>query len=405
MTLFLFEAMDAHGKKHKGELDVASERLARAQLKGNGWVVRKLTTLSEPIVDRSRSDAGVRKGAKLSITETSQFLQQLSILVQAGMPLAQALDTIVEGFEQRKSKRVIVALRQCVLEGGSLSQGLRQQGFEEVICNMVAAGEETGQLDQVASRLAELFERRQQLDQDLLSATLYPALILTAGVGVMMFLLAVVVPQIVTVFERTGGELPLLTQVVLGMSKFVQHDALWMILTLVMVIVLYRLAMRSDDVHFRRDQLLLRIPAVSTLLVRMDMARFSRTLGMLLTGGVPVLAAMHIAVQSLSMRPIQAIAMDGRELLREGESLAHALKAGGYIPHMALRMIAVGEQSGRLDQMLLQIAENYERESTRAMKRLLTILEPTLVIIMAALVGLLAMAILLPIVEMNQLVH
>lgn len=167
----------------------------------------------------------------------------------------------------------------------------------------------------------------------------------------------------------------------------------------------YRLAMKSEAFHAKRDYLLLHLPMFSSLLVRMDMARFSRTLGMLLTGGVPVLAAMHIANQSFSMRPLCQIGERAREELREGGSLTEALKANDYIPHMAVRMIDVGEQSGELGSMLLQVADNYERESTRAMKRLLTILEPSLVILMAILVGILAMAVLLPIVEMNQLVR
>jgi len=269
---------------------------------------------------------------------------------------------------------------------------------------MVAAGEETGQLEAVASRLAQLLEHRQQLNQDLLSATLYPAIIMGFGVLVMLFLTTVVIPKMVAVFERAGGDLPTLTKVVIALSDFLRAHGGWLIVALAALILGYKLLMRKPSARQCRDEWLLRLPGISTLLVTIETARFSRTLGMLLGGGVPALAAMLIANQSWSLLPLKAIGEQAREGLREGESLASALEHGGHIPSMAIQLLAVGEQSGQLDTMLIRIADHYEKEVSRNLSRMLTIAEPLLVMFMAVGVGALAMAILLPIVEMNQLV-
>ena len=302
----------------------------------------------------------------------------------------------------RKDK--IFTIRKKVLEGGSLADALREQHFDEVVCNMIAAGEETGQLEAVAARLAQLLEHRQALNQELLSATLYPAIILGFGMLVMLFLMAVVVPKMVAVFERAGGELPTLTKIVITVSDLLRDYGGWMIVTVAVLLLTYRLLMQTSAFREERDNWLLRLPGIGSLLVRIDTARFSRTLGMLLAGGVPALAAMHIANQSWSLAPLKHIGDRARESLREGESLAQSLKLGGHIPSMATQLLAVGEQSGKLDAMLLRIADHYEKEVSRNLKRMLTIAEPVLVMIMALGVGSLALAILLPIAEMNELV-
>ena len=399
MTVFSYEALDGRGKRKKGEINADSERGARQKLKAQQLVVRHLQPIEKQQKGRVASSA-----TRLNAGETVLFLQQLSTLIEAGMPLIEALGSIAEGMGRMNSKRAVFTIRKKVLEGGSLADALRDQHFDEVICNMIAAGEETGQLEAVASRLAELLEHRQQLNQELLSATLYPAIILGFGMLVMLFLMAVVVPKMVAVFERAGGELPMLTQMVIAVSDLLRNYGGWMIVAVALLILSYRLLMRQDGFREARDIWLLRMPGVGSLLVRIDTSRYSRTLGMLLNGGVPALAAMYIANQSWSLVPLRRIGDAARESLREGESLAQSLKRDGYIPTMVTQLLAVGEQSGKLDTMLLRIADHYEKEVSRNLKRMLTIAEPLLVMIMALGVGSLALAILLPIAEMNELV-
>jgi len=400
MSLFAYEAIDAGGRRHKGEIEADSDRAGRQQLKSQGLVVRSLSAVE----DRHHRQEN-RTASRLSGADTVSFLQQLATLIAAGMPLVDTLASIAAGMDRRKTKSAVVMIRQSVLEGGSLAAALRDQKMEDVVCNMIAAGEETGQLEAVAARLAELLEHRQQLNQDLMSATLYPAIILGFGMLVMLFLMAVVVPQVVTVFDRAGGDLPILTKAVIAVSDFLRAYGGWLVLAIAGAGLVYSLSMRKIELRRQRDGLLLRLPGIGKLLAKIDTARFSRTLGMLLNGGVPALAAIHIANQNWTMLPLRRLGESARENLREGGSLSDALKAGGMIPHMAIQLLAVGEQSGSLDAMLMRIAEHFEREVSRDLKRLLTIAEPVLVMLMAVGVGAMAMAILLPIAEMNELVR
>ncbi len=401
MGLFAYQAINARGKKIAGEIEADSERAARKLLKLQQLVPRQLQQ-----VEHKQSEGAASCGrGHLNAVETTTFLQQLATLFGAGMTLTDALDSIADGMENRRARRVVAAIRQQVLEGGSLAAGLKNQGFNEVVYNMVAAGEETGQLESVALRLADLLEHRDRMRQDLLSATLYPAIIMGFGLLVMVFLLTVVVPQVVTVFERAGSNLPWLTEVMISISAFLRDDGIYVLLVLVGLGIAYRVLLRNPKFKYRRDRLLLRVPGVRTLLSKTEAARFSHTLGMLLSGGVPTLSAMYIATQSLGLLPVREIAEQARETLREGGNLSEALKIGGYFPHLATRLIAVGEQSGTLDRMLLKVAQTFEQEIARNLKRMLTVLEPVLVLLMALVVGALALAILLPIIEMNELIR
>jgi len=399
MSVFAYEALDSQGRKKKGEIEAETERDARQKLGHKQLIVRKLIAM-----EKQQKGNDSARATRLNNTETVLFLQQLSTLIEAGMPLVDTLASMAEGMGRQQARRTVFTIRKKVIEGGSLADALRDQHFDAVICNMIAAGEETGQMEAVASRLAQLLERRQALSQELLSATLYPAIIFGFGMIVMLFLMAVVVPKMVAVFERAGGDLPTLTKVVISMSDFLRDHGGWLVVGLAGLILGYKMLMRQPWAQLQRDVWLMRMPGLSTLLISIETARFSRTLGMLLSGGVPALSAMLIANQSWSLIPLKTLGKHAHEALREGESLAAALKEGDYIPTMATQLLAVGEQSGKLDAMLLRIADHYENEVSRNLKRILTIAEPLLVMFMAVGVGALAMSILLPIAEMNQLV-
>ncbi len=401
MSLFVYEALDRKGKRLKGEIEAASERAARQLLKKRDLVVRRITTITE----KSRRAERASGTLKLNASETAIFLEQLATLTAAGMTLTEALGSIAESMEGKRGRRVVAAIRQSVLEGSSLAQALQNQQFEEVICNMVAAGEETGQLEAVAVRLSELLTQRQQLQQDLLSATLYPAIILGFGVIVMLFLLAVVVPQVVSVFEHTGGELPWLTRMVIALSEFLRDKSIYLLLALVLLIASWHFALRMEHIRWQRDQFYLSLPLLGPLLAKIEVARFARTLGMLMAGNVPVLAALHIANQNWNLLPLRKVGLHAGEIVREGGSLAQALNVHPRMPHLAYSMMDVGEKSGSLDKMLVRVADHFERDVSRVLKRFLTVAEPVLVLFMALCVGALALAILLPIAEMNELVR
>ncbi len=400
MSLFAYEVMDARGKRSRGEIEADSDRDARRLLKNKGWVVRDLAAANHaPKLEKHTS------GKSLRNNETISFLQQLGTLLDAGMPLSEALQSIAEGMEGRRSRRTVSTVRQRVLEGESVADALQESGFSEDVYNMVSAGEQTGQLQAVAARLADVLEHRQRMQQEILSSVLYPLIVSGFGLLVMIFMLTVVVPQIVGVFEQTEGQLPWLTQMLIAVSDWLRESGLWFLVFIVATIFGFHMAMRKPSVRYWRDELLLRLPVSAGLLTKIQTARFSRTLGMLLNGGVPVLIALRIANESLTILPMRQVAQEASETLREGGSLAERLKKGKYFPHLAVRMIAVGEQSGKLDSLLLKVADSYDEEARRSLQRLVTILEPLLVMLMAVMVGVLAMAILLPIMEMNELVR
>jgi len=400
MPLFTYEAMDGRGRRHRGEIEADSDREVRRQLKGRGLVLRRLAAAAEPAGNQAAAPA-----RPLGAVDTVSFLQQLATLLEAGMPVAEALQSISDGMESERTRRTVASLRQQVLEGSSLADAMRLCGFDEAVRNMVAAGEETGQLQAVSERLAEVMEHRQSMRQQVLSAVLYPAIVTGFGLLILIFLLTVVMPQVVGVFEHTGAELPWVTKALIALSESIQAYGLWMLVVIMLLAVALTFAMRITTFRRRRDELLLNLPLLGKLLTKIETARFSRTLGMLLSGGVPVLNALHIANQSLTMLPIQAAALEATEGLREGGSLASQLQASGYFPHLATRMMAVGEQSGKLDVLLLKVADTFDNEATRSLKRMVVVLEPMLVISMAVMVGAMAMAILLPILEMNELVR
>jgi len=399
MSLFSWQAVDASGKRKRGEIESDSERSARKQLKQQGLVVRRLE-----IQENNHKQDSANKKESLNGVETTLFLQQLSTLTSAGMTLSEALLAVADGMEKKRARRAVGFVRQQVLEGSNLADALRSIGMDDVVCNMVAAGEETGQLEAVAERLSELLENRQQMNQELLSAILYPLIILCFGMLVMVVLLTWVVPQIVSVFERTGGELPALTQWVIAASEILQEYGLLLLISGAGSLLAGSLAMRIESVRNWRDAWLLRLPGLAGLFAKIEIARFSRTLGMLLSGGVSTLAAMHIANQSFVLQPFRRMGDDARESLREGGNLSDAFKRG-KVPHLAVQLISVGEKSGQLDRMLLRVANQYEQEISRNLKRMLTVVEPALMLVMAIMVGLMAVAILLPIVEMNTLVR
>jgi len=400
MSLFAYEAVDRRGRTKKGEIEADSERAVRSQLKSSGLMARRITAA------RNRH-AGEGEGSlrKLDDAQTITFMQQLATLLAAGMPMVDALDSITDSMETRRGRQLVAALRQQVLEGTALAAAMRHLGFDEVACNMVAAGEETGQLDAVSGRLAQVMEYNREMRQEVLSAVLYPLIVSGFGLLVMVFLLTVVVPQIAGVFARAGSDLPALTTFIIAVSNTLREHGLWLLFGLILMLAGYRFALRMPKLRVRRDQMLLDLPGIGSLLRKMETARYARTLGMLLSGGVPVLSALHIASQSVMMLPMREATMAARESMREGESLAERLRICGYIPPLAIRLIAVGEQSGQLDAMLLRVADNFDADTSRNLKRLVTMLEPVLVMLMALMVGTLALAILLPIMEMNELVH
>ncbi len=400
MSLFSYEAVDHHGRRIRRELEADSERDARRHIRSQQLVLRSLKQL-----EHKNSVGVLNHSQRLSGNETSLLLYQLSILIGSGMPLVDALASVADSTESKRSRRVAATLKQHVTEGESLASAMNATSFDDLVCNMIAAGEETGQLEVVLNRLSEVLDHRQKMRQELLSAILYPCVIMAVGLIVLAFMMVVVVPKMVTLFDRAGGELPLLTQWIISLSGFVRDYGWFLLAGVAFVYIGQRLAIRLPSFKMKLDHMVLLLPVVGTLVAKIETARFSRTLGMLMAGGVEALQAVRIASQGFTRIPLKQAAESAGDALREGESISKGLSVDKVFPDMAIRLIVVGEQSGKLDLMLLRIADLFENETSRLLKHLVTILEPALVLLMALLVGLLAVAILMPIIEMNQMVR
>ncbi|MEX2164721.1 MAG: type II secretion system inner membrane protein GspF [Sulfuricaulis sp.] len=405
MAAFEYQALDPKGHSVKGVLEGDAERQVRATLREKG-----LTPLRVDVIDRradakhSRWSFSIRRG--ISSSELALITRQFSTLIHAGLTIEQCLNALIEQVESARARSVLAGVRTRVLEGQSLARGLGMfpESFPDIYRSMVDAGEQSGRLDEVLGRLADYTENRQNLQQKVLLAFIYPALVTLVASAVVIGLLVYVVPQVTRVFENTGQALPLITVVLISISDFVRTGGWWWLSIGLMAIIVLRLALREPHLRLRWHYLLLRLPLVGRLLRGTNAARLSSTLGILTASGIPLLNAMQSAVQTVTNLPMRAAVEDALRQVREGGNLSRALGKTRLFPPMVIHLIASGEATGKLDQMLERAAVAQTRELENWVRALTALLEPLLILAMGAIVLFIVLAILLPIFEMNQLI-
>jgi len=405
MAAFEYQALDPKGHSVKGVLEGDAERQVRATLREKG-----LTPLRVDVIDRradakhSRWSFSIRRG--ISSSELALITRQFSTLIHASLTIEQCLNALIEQVESARARAVLAGVRTRVLEGQSLARGLGMfpESFPDIYRSMVDAGEQSGRLDEVLSRLADYTENRQNLQQKVLLAFIYPALVTLVASAVVIGLLVYVVPQVTRVFENTGQALPLITVVLISISDFVRTGGWWWLSIGLMTIIVLRLALREPHLRLRWHYWLLRLPLVGRLLRGTNAARLSSTLGILTASGIPLLNAMQSAVQTVTNLPMRAAVEDALRQVREGGSLSRALGKTRLFPPMVIHLIASGEATGKLDQMLERAAVAQTRELENWVRALTALLEPLLILAMGAIVLFIVLAILLPIFEMNQLI-
>lgn len=405
MAAFEYQALDPKGHSVKGVLEGDAERQVRSILREKG-----LTPLRVDVIDRradekhGRWSFSLRRG--ISSSELALITRQFSTLIHASLTIEQCLNALIEQTESARSRSVLAGVRTRVLEGQSLARGLGMfpESFPDIYRSMVDAGEQSGRLDEVLSRLADYTENRQNLQQKVLLAFIYPALVTLVASAVVIGLLVYVVPQVTRVFENTGQSLPLVTVVLISISDFVRTGGWWWLSIGLIAIVVLRLALREPHLRLRWHYLLLRLPLVGRLLRGTNAARLSSTLGILTASGIPLLNAMQSAVQTVTNLPMRAAVEDALRQVREGGSLSRALGKTKLFPPMIIHLIASGEATGKLDQMLERAAEAQTRELENWVRALTALLEPLLILAMGGIVLFIVLAILLPIFEMNQLI-
>ncbi len=402
MPTFQYRAYRADGRETSGSVDSDNIRTARERLKQQGLLPTELIAADEAPAK------GVRLAFRSGVTvaELSLFTRRLATLVSSSVPIHEALTALLEQERPGELRKVLGRVRERLSEGAGLAKALGQEPriFSESYVSMVAAGEASGALDQVLERLADFLEGQEAVRGKVTSALAYPILMVVVGSGVMLFLLAFVIPKITGVFADNKAALPFITVALIAVSNALRKGW-WLILALVAGgVFAYRRLAAKEEFRLKRDRLLLRLPFVGPLVQRLVLSRFARVLGLLLASGVPVIRALEITGEAVVNRAYRAILAEARVELAEGGKLSACLARSSIFPPLLVHMIAVGEKSGTLEGMLEKSGSAYEREFEATVGRFLALLEPLLVLAMGLAVGLVVVAVLLPIFQLNQLV-
>jgi len=412
MTAFRYAAADAAGRESSGLIEADSARIARQVLRGRGLV--PLTV--EPVVaEGQRTALQPSLGRRLSQTELAVVTRQLASLLGAQLPVADALTVMVEQSEKEQIRELMAAIRTDVLGGSSLSNALARhpRQFPDIYRALIAAGEESGKLGSVLGSLADYVEERAKLQQKITLAFVYPVIVTLVALAVVIGLLTYVVPQVVQVFANTKQALPWLTRALIALSDFVRAYG-WIVLVLAAIaaFVLRRL-LKVEAIRLRWHQRLLRMPVIGVLSRSLNTARFSSTLAILAGSGVPMLRALQAAGETVNNLAMRTRVLEATQRVREGFSLARALRAGGdedrqpgrarLFPPVLIHLIASGEATGKLPEMLGRAADIHAREAERRAMFFTSLLEPILILTMGVVVMLIVLAVLLPIIEINQL--
>lgn len=403
MAAYEFRALDQSGRQQKGVLEADSPRQVRQQLRDKGWTPLAV----EASVERHNRRTGFRRrGTSLSTADLALVTRQLATLIQSGIPVEESLYTVSQQSEKAKIRSMMMAIRAKVLEGYSLADSLSEfpNAFPTLYRSTVAAGEHAGHMDLVLERLADYTEQRQLSRQKIQLAAIYPIILSFVAVGIVVFLLGYVVPDIVKVFVNNGQELPAITEILLAVSGFVTGYGVYVLLALILAGVLFSWLMRKDGFRFRVHQKLLEIPFVKRMTRGLNTARFASTLSILTSSGVPLVEAMKIAGEVLSNECLKASVLEAAQKVREGGSLFKSLEQTGYFPPMMLHMIASGESSGELDSMLERTARNQDNDLQGLISTMVGLFEPIMLLVMGVVVLIIVMAIMLPILKMSNLV-
>lgn len=400
MPAYHFKALDQKGGVQKGLLEGDSARQIRQQLRDKSWLPVEVMAVQ----DASSNSRSQNRYKKPSAYELALMTRQLSVLLAAAIPLEEALGAVAKQSEKTHIKSLMLAVRSYVLEGFSLANALKQAAsFPPLYIATIAAGEKSGHLDLILNQLSDYTENRFALQKKIQGAMIYPIVLMAMAVLIVLGLMSYVVPKIVKVFEQSEQALPWITQVVLGLSNLITQ---WWWLMLVVIsaiaLLLYRFA-KTPAGELTIDSLVLRLPILARLSRGLNAARFASTLSILVRSGVPLIEALRIGAAVTTNIHIQQTILQAADKVTEGASLSSQLEKSRYFPPMMVQMIKSGENSGELEDMLSRAANMQEAEATNFISTLLSLLEPLMLVFMGVIVMIIVMAVMLPIVNMNDL--
>jgi len=407
MPVYSFEALSNAGETRKGVIEADSAKAARGQLRAQSLVPLKVEPVSaQDTLVRNNRAGGSRSKRVFGATALSIWTRQLAGLVASGLPLERALTSLLDEAEKAPERELVATLRAEVNGGAPFAKALSQhpREFSSIYVAVIGAGEQSGNLGLVLERLADDLEEQQALKSRLIGAALYPAIVSLVAMVIVLFLVTYVVPQVANVFAGSKRALPLLTVLMIGLSSLVRSYGWLLLLALVFGAVGARLALANAQFHEKFDAAWLNLPILGRLSRSYNAARFASTLAMLAAAGVPILKALQAAAETLSNRAMRSDAQDALVLVREGAPLASALAQKKRFPPLLAMFARLGEQTGQLPVMLQRSAKQLSTEVQRRAMQLATLLEPLLIVAMGVVVMLIVLAVLLPIIQLNQLV-
>jgi general secretion pathway protein F len=409
MSAFEYVVLDDKGRERKGVAEGDTAKQVRQNLRDKGLIPLQIHAASQKeqtstVPGKNRSSSLFQRG--ISTTELALITRQLATLVQAALPLDEALAAVASQSEKQRIKSMVFAVRARVLEGHTLAAGLSEfpKVFSDLYCATVDAGEKSGHLDTVLERLADYTENQQELQGKVRQALIYPAFLSVFAVAIVIFLMTNIVPQVVSVFEDIGQDLPNLTKTLIAISDFVIAYGVYMLFVVIAIIIGVRALLKKPAYRERYHLLLFKIPLIQKLVRGLNTALFTRTFSILTGSGVTVIESMRISAQVVVNLPMRKAILEATERVREGSGIKVALDQSKLFPPMTLQLIASGENSGNLEEMLDRAATQLEREQVTLIAYIVGIFEPVIILTMGILVLMIVLGILLPIFDLNQLV-
>lgn len=404
MGAFEYTALDAQGKERKGLIEGDTPKHVRQLLREKQLLPMEIQEAAQSELKQSRRRGFMRRG--ISTLDLALLTRQLATLLHSGLPLEESLQAVAEQTEKPRVQRIILGVRSKVVEGHPLADGLRDfpQAFPEIYRATVAAGEQSGKLDQVLERLSDYTESRQVMGQQVSNALVYPIVLMVLSFAIVSFLLAYVVPQVVAVFEQGHQELPLATRILIGTSDFLRNYWFYCVIGFAVAGWGFSRWLKAPNSRLLFDRFLLQIPLAGKLIRGLNTARFARTFSILTASAVPVLEALKISADVVNNVPMKQAVVDAALRVREGAPIGKSLAARKIFPPMMIHLISSGESSGELEKMLERAASNQEREMDGLLATLTNLLGPFMVVFMGAVVMFIVIALLLPIFQLNDLV-
>jgi len=411
MPTYAFEAMNQSGQEVKDEIDALTTEEALTKIRGMGYFPTRIREkgAKSKAAGAKKGKGGKRSTGKIKSKVLTQFTRQLSTLQDAGLPILRSLNILEDQQKPGKLKNILKTMTEDIEGGSTLSEALARhpKAFDRLYVNMVAAGEAGGVLDVILVRLAEFKEKGQKLQRKIVGALIYPAVVVMFAGGIVSGIMIVVIPKFKTIFQDFDTKLPGITTLLLNMSDWMVIGKPlpgWAVLLFGPFAIFFAMKTIRSSPGGRHvtDYMMLKIPGFGIMVKKTSIARFTRTLGTLITAGVPILEAINITRET-SGNEVYARAMAKvHDSIREGESFASPLRATGVCDNLVVNMIDVGEETGELDKMLLKIADNYEEEVDVAVASLVSLLEPVMVIVLGSVVGFIVLALFMPLVSLMQ---